>query len=266
MPAKKTEAVTIKKKTSLSAEQSSKKQSNSKPSRSSNTQKNAEKNALEVTAIDFCEVKLTVRKREFLINYCTPGQPNFHNALQSALSAGYSRQTATAEIYRILREPDIQKIIQKNEQLAHMSLREAAKRAIQLKQTRAFYDPADFFEKKTKTKYTKDGDSYEIEAIELKDLKNMTLEQRMCIDGLDVKGQSAVPVYIMPDRGKELNEIIKLDADLSKSSSEGEVEEDTLEIIMERLTVTKKIRKAKDAISETANLIKPPKGNAITEL
>ncbi len=63
-----------------------------------------------------------------------------------------------------------------------------------------------------------------------------------------------------------MNEIIKLDADLSKSSSEGEVEEDTLEIIMERLTVTKKIRKAKDAISETANLIKPPKGNAITEL
>ena len=109
------------------------------------TQKNAEKNT--ITAIDFCGVKLTVKRREFVINYCTPGQSGFHNAMQAALLAGYSKASCSGEIYRILQEPDIQKIIQKNERMAHMALHESAKRAIELKQRRAFYDPIDYFEK-----------------------------------------------------------------------------------------------------------------------
>jgi hypothetical protein len=199
------------------------------------------------TAIDFCDVKLTALKRGFIINYCTPGQPYFHNALQAALAAGYKKNTANSEIYRTLQDPNIQKIIQKNERMFHMALRDSAMRAIELKQRRAFYDPVDYFEKKQQTRTTKDGSEYQVEVVSLKDLETMTPEQRMCIDGLDVKGQASIPVYLMPDRGKEINEIIKLESELSKSLADTS-EEETREIIMERITIreTKRARRPVD--------------------
>jgi len=52
--------------------------------------------------LDFCGVKLNDRKYSFLTYYLTPGQPCFHNALQSALKAGYAESTAKADIYGML--------------------------------------------------------------------------------------------------------------------------------------------------------------------
>jgi len=219
----------------------------------------------DVIAIDLCGVKLTAMQCDFIVNYVTPGQPGFHNAYQAALKAGYAEAVAKSNIYGLLQNPDIQKIIRANERLIHNAVHSAALRALEAKQQRAFFDPIDYFEEKEITVETKEGE-YTKSIMALKSLKDMTPEQRMCIDGIDIKGQASIPVYLMPDRGKELNDIIKIDGDYSKSASDGDSEEETLEIIMERLTVKKTIRKTKDEISETANLIKPPKGNAITEL
>ena len=181
--------------------------------------------------LDFCGVTVKGRRHTFLLYYLTPGQSCFHNARQAGIKAGYTENTASVVVYSILRDPDIQKIVSANDKLGHQSLHEAAKRAIELKKHRAFYDPADFFTEEIKN--TLLGPK---KIVGLKPLDKMTEEQRMCIDGMDVKGQASIPVYLMPDRAKELNDIIKMDAEYSKSIADTG-EEETHEIIIERITI-----------------------------
>ena len=208
-----------------------------------NTKKNQEK--LTELGIDFCGVKLSALRRAFIVNYVTPGQPCYHNALQSALKAGYKRATATADIYEIIREPDIQKIIKTNEALSYQALRHSAMRALEIKQRRAFFDPIDYFEEKEITVRSRNLE-FKKKILELKDLNNMTPEQRECIDGFDIKGPGADPVYILPNREKELNDIIKIDSELSKSVADTG-EEETREIIMERITIRETRRTQRSA-------------------
>jgi hypothetical protein len=193
--------------------------------------------------VDFCGVELTALRYSFLRYYLIPGQPCFHNAYRSALKAGYSESTAKVESYSILREPNIQKIINANDKLTNLSLHEAAIQAIELKKQRAFYDPIDYFEEREIKMKTKDGDTYIKKGIGLKSLENMTPEQRLCIDGMDMKGQASIPVYLMPNREKELNDIIKMEADMLKSLGDNG-EEETREIIMERIRI-REIKRAK---------------------
>jgi phage terminase small subunit len=210
---------------------------------SKKTPAKTEKNQEEKGAIDFCGVKLTALRRYFLINYITPGQPCFHNALQAALKAGYKETVAKSDIYSMLRDPDIQKIIKKNESIAHQALHASAMRALELKQRRAFFDPADYFEEKEITMTNKDGGEYTKSIMALKTLEEMTLEQRLCIDGIDIKGQASVPVYLMADRAKELNDIIRIDRELSgNATADGYDIEETKEIIIERVTIRQQRR------------------------
>jgi hypothetical protein len=216
------------------------------PSKQTVTKPKKNQEEIEVlpeSGIDFCGVKLTALRRAFIIYYVTPGQLCFHNALQSALKAGYKEATAKSDIYGLIREPDIQKIIRANESLIHQKVHESAMRAIELKQRRAFFDPLDFFEKKEITLTNKEGDIYSKSIVELKPMEDMTPEQRMCIDGIDVKGQAGVPVYLMADREKELNDIIKIDNELAKGLGSTD-EEETREIIMERITIRETRRAA----------------------
>lgn len=209
-----------------------------------NPKKTLEKHTKSV--IDFCGVKLTPLRRAFIVNYVTPGQPCFHNALQAALKAGYRESVAKTEIYGILQNPDIQKIIQKNESMAYQALHESAVRALELKQRRAFYDPADYFEEKEITLTNKKGEEYTKSIMALKPLQEMTPEQRMCIDGIDIKGQASLPVYLLANRERELNDIIKIDRELSKAVADTG-EEETREIIMERITIRETKRRQRPA-------------------
>jgi hypothetical protein len=78
-------------------------------------------------------------------------------------------------------------------------------------------------------------------------MQDMTPEDRMCIDGVDFKGMQGIPVYSLPDRAKEINDIIKIDNELSKSVADTS-EEETREIIMERITIreTKRAQRPAD--------------------
>jgi phage terminase small subunit len=212
---------------------------------------------IETSAIDFCGVKLTALRRGFIIHYCTPGQPCFHNALQAAIKAGYREATAKTDIYEILRLPDIQKIIKKNESIAHQDLHSAAMRALELKQRRAFFDPLDFFEKREIIVKNKKGEQHSKSIMNLRPLEEMTPEQRMCIDGIDIKG-AGEPVYLMADRERELSDIIKIDNELSKYAVDT-VEEEMREIIMERITIreTKRAQRKTDVEYEIVEMPDP---------
>jgi hypothetical protein len=178
--------------------------------------------------------------------------------MQAALKAGYREATAKAEIYRLLQDPDIQKIIKKNESMVHSAIHEAAMRALELKQRRAFFDPADYFEGKEITLTNKEGEEYTKLIMALKPLQVMTAEQRLCIDGIDIKGQASIPVYLMADRAKELNDIIKIDNELSKSVADTG-EEETREIIMERITIRETKRAKRPADIEDEIVHRPDK-------
>jgi hypothetical protein len=64
-----------------------------------------------------------------------------------------------------------------------------------------------------------------------------------------VKGQTSTPVYLMPDRGKELDDLIKIDRDFSKSVIDTG-EEETREIIVERITIRETNRTKRPAAIE----------------
>ena len=201
-----------------------------------NRRKSDTEAAVSTFDIDFCGIELNIRRRTFLMYYLTPGSPSHNNALQSAINAGYSEETARAQIYKILCEPDIEKIVRANEGLGLKALSEAAKRAINIKIQRAEFDPIDYFEEKEIIRTDKNGEPYTQTVMGLKDLKNMTREQRMAIDGLEVKGNASIPVYLMANRDKSLDDVIKINKEYSKSI-DNTGEEETREIIMERVTI-----------------------------
>jgi phage terminase small subunit len=221
------------------------------------------KEVLKANGIDFCGVKLTALRQAFIINYVTPGQSCFHNALQSAIKAGYKESVARVEIYKIIRDPSIQKIIKANEHLIHQKVHESAMRAVELKQRRAFFDPLDYFEKKEITLTKKDGEEYSKSVMELKPLEDMTPEQRMCIDGIDIKGQANIPVYLMADREKELNDIIKIDNELAKGLGSTD-EEETREIIIERIAI-RETRRAQRPAEIEYEIVEMPNPNVEKE-
>jgi len=185
--------------------------------------------------IDFCDTKLDARQFIFLTYYLTPGQPCFHKAERAAIKAGYAESTARVDAFRMIHKPEIEKIIKANDKLAQLALQEATNRAIEIKKQRAFYDPLDYFTEETKE--TKFGVK---KAVALKPLEEMTEEQRMCIDGMDVKGQTSIPIYLMPDRERELNDLIKMNAEQQKAI--GDVEEEPWEAILERITIRERKR------------------------
>jgi len=221
---------------------------------------------IDPVQIDFCGVELNDRQIKFLINFIIPGQPCFHNAYKSAIEAGYAETVARVDIHGFVHRSEIKQIIRRNEYLLHDMVHNSAMRAVQIKQERAFFDPLDYFDIAEETLYTKQGDPYMKRSLKLKELADMTLEQRQCIDGMDSKGTGNVPVYMMANRGDELNDLIKLDKEYEKAAANKEDDEDeSIEVIMERLTVKKTVRQVKDETSRAAGLVRLPK-SAVTEL
>jgi hypothetical protein len=195
----------------------------------------------EITEIDFCGVELSHRMHDFLTYYLTPGSPCFQNAKQAAIKAGYTESTAQSQIYRLLGNPDIQKILKKNEDLARHAFHEEAKELLRAKKRRALFDPIDFYGDKFPR--SKDGKTI----VRMKNLGDIPPELRVCVDGIDTKGR--FPSFILPDRNKEINEILKIiDADLSKSTGNVEYEE-TLEIMFRR-RVTREAERTEQPIKD----------------
>jgi phage terminase small subunit len=195
---------------------------------------------------DFPGLKLTQREKAFVVNYIHPGQPCFHNALQSALKAGYSASMASAAAVVILRRPDIQKIVQRYEAEAYKSLHEAAQRFMQEKIARASIDPTEFYDVEEEEVETRSGQTFIKRSLRMKDFEAIPPEKRVAIDGVTVAGKHDVPVYVLADRQKERDSIIALDRELNrKGGDNGQDVEELKEIVIERVTIRQERRSAR---------------------
>jgi hypothetical protein len=79
-----------------------------------------------LAAYDWGEEKLTEKQRQFIFYFTWPGQDGFHCAMRAAKKAGYSQGVVNSLVYKMLRDPKIQKLIQRFEGQAKASVHDAA--------------------------------------------------------------------------------------------------------------------------------------------
>ena len=111
---------------------------------------------IDLNSFDWGEdCKLNDRQKYFVIWFTYPGR-TYHNAMQSAIKAGYTKKTANVLSPAIRRNPEISALIKKfDDMYVRESLDDFYHRAITDKIARATFDVNDFHEVK---KYTdKDG-------------------------------------------------------------------------------------------------------------
>jgi len=218
---------------------------------------------IDLNAYDWGGEKLTDNQKLFVIWYATPGQECYHRVMRAAKKAGYTKNTAHVEAYKLRNDPRIDKLIRQfEENIGKVDIIDTAQRWIHEKITRGDFDIKDYYE--TVTYEDKLGRPQK--KLILKDLEKLTPEQRLCVDGIDVKGQKETMIYVLPDRAKERETFIAMVRKWEMDDSNTDGEEETMEIIMERLTLKKTIRREKDETSRIASLMRVPKGEPVTEL
>jgi len=216
---------------------------------------------IDLDAYDWGGEKLTRNQKLFIVWYTTPGTKYYHRVMPAALKAGYSQKTAQVDAYKFRNDPRIDKLIRKFDDITEkVNVRDAVQRWTQEKIIRGDYKVSDYY----KMVEYKDKLGRPQQKLMLKTFEELTEDQLLCLDGIDAKGMNGTLIYSLPDREKirdNLSGIMRKEA-----GNEGDDEEETMEIIMERLTVKKTIRTIKDEVSQAAGLLRLPKGEAITEL
>jgi hypothetical protein len=151
------------------------------------------------------------------------------NKTRSAIRAGYAKRNATSTGYKLFQNPAVKKAI---ERLSGTYVSERVdslfSRYVESLEQRAFYDVADFY----------DGE-------QLKSLSEIEERKRIAIDGIDYKEKKRI--YMFGDRKIALREIRELHAKQHPDWVGGmDAEEETREIIMERIEVRQKRRASRD--------------------
>lgn len=214
-----------------------------------------------LAAYDWGEEKLTDKQRQFIFYFTWPGQDGFHCAMRAAKKAGYGQAVANSLVYKMLRDPKIQKLIQKFESQTKASVHDAAQRFIQEKIVRADYNVKDFFIVEDQFN-EKTGNRRRM--FFPKSPEDLTDEQLLCIDNVEpVQGGNRI---VFADRQKERDSIIALDATWNGGNKGNEYDvEETKEIIMERITI-RQDRRMKRTREVDFEIIDTAKGNIGEEL
>jgi len=162
--------------------------------------------AIDLAAYDWGGEKLTDTQKLFIIWFSTPGTEYYHRVLRAAKKAGYSLKTASVTAYKLRNEPRIDKLIRQFEEKigSKVNIVDAAQRWLQEKIVRGDFRIGDFY----KTVEYKDKLGRPKQTILLKPVQELTDEQQLCVDGLDVKGMQGTMVYSLPDREKVRDSLI----------------------------------------------------------
>lgn len=207
---------------------------------------------IDLNSYDWGEgCKLTEKQKLFAIWFTHLGR-TYHNALQSALKAGYTRRTANIEAPHLRRKPEIAALIKKfDDMYVKESLDDFYHKAINDKIARATFDVNDFHEVKSYT----DKDGNEREYLSIKDPSALTPEQRKCIDGIKINN-NGTPSYEFADRTHETEVLMKLKEKLAGDGKDDDSfqVETTAEIIKGNLQLKTKVIKNNQEIAEHSGL------------
>jgi len=225
----------------------------------------------EPTQADFAAIGLgegfTPKEKKFIYYYTMPG-PDFMNQARAAVKAGYGKDSAYKEGYRVRHRADVDAAIKNilNSRVA-VGIEEVYQKALGLYDSRALFNLADYTKQKTITIKIGKDEYKDIEVECFKDLSELSPEQLKAVDGIDYRGVNGTRVLVMADRAKVLTDIINMRNKINGLSDNNDFDiEATADIIKGQLSLKLSARKTKEDLSQSADYKKTPKEQAAEEL
>lgn len=210
-----------------------------------------DKSVIDLDSFDY-GIKLTQKEKLFVFWYTFPENSAYHNMAAAARKAGYSQKTAKETGFRLRHSDKLSPIIAKfDKNVVKTSLDDAYHRILQRKIARADFNGLDFYNVSEVT----DDNGKTYKNVTIKDPSEFTEDQKLCIDGIDFKGQRGIPYYMLPNRTAEENKLIELyEKANGEDQKEGYEVETTAEIIKGNLQVKTKVIKNNAEIAELSDL------------
>ena len=187
-----------------------------------------QRNTYQGVPVDLSDIsdKLTDRAKRFVFWYCFPGTDCFQHKKRAAVAAGYAARTAAISGYKLCKNPQVIKEVDRlSKKFSSEAIDVLYRRYISSLELRAFYDPADF-----------------ISGTAFKPIEEIAPEKRVVIEQpiMDIK-KGEIVGYQFGSRKAAMDEIKKLHEKEHPDWFSDE-DEETREIIMERITINERKR------------------------
>lgn len=151
---------------------------------------------------DWGNKRISRRVKEFIFWFCYPYNNDcYHDPKKAALKAGYAKKVAAQNAYW-LRQSHKDIIANFENKFIKITIEDALKKVLTAKLERINFDFMDFYE------VTEGVDGNQRITMKMPD--EIPEDKRRVIDGIDYKGMQGIPNYILPDKNKELDTLIKL--------------------------------------------------------
>lgn len=211
---------------------------------------------LDTSTLDVGDNKITEKETRFVFFYTFPGTDAFQCMARAAARAGYKHPHT--EGYKLRNKSNVAAAIKYVlDTKIKIDLDEEYHKILELKKRRVHYDIGEYVKKVQKTiPVGKEGDVLTIEVEDLKDLEELTQDQRQVIDGIDYKGMQGIKVYTFADRDKAMNDLLNLYHKINGAVDENAFDvEMTAAIIKGNLAVKVAARKKKETIGTVADFV-----------
>jgi hypothetical protein len=214
---------------------------------------------LDTSTLDVGETKITEKEMRFVFFYTFPGTDAFQCQAKAAARAGYKNTFRIG--YQLRHKPSVAAAIKYVlDNKIKIDLEEEYNKILEMKKHRIHYDIGEYVKKAQRTiKLGKgeDAEAITVDVEDLKDLEELTTEQRQVIDGIDYKGVQGIKIYTFADRDKAMADIIALYNKINGATDDNEFDvEMTAEIIKGNLAVKVAARKKKQDIGKTADFVR----------
>jgi len=181
-----------------------------------------QQNTYDETLVDVSDIsnELTTQARRFVFWFCFPGSNAFQNKTRAAIAAGYSPNSASKAGYKLCHNQTIVKEIERISKSYNSETIDALyQKYINTLETRAFFDPADY-----------------ISGATFKKIEDIAPEKRVCLEQPVINRRGKIVGYTFGSRRSAMAEVKELHAK-EHFSRDGYDDEETKEIILERITI-----------------------------
>lgn len=180
--------------------------------------------------------RLSKKEKLYIVWYTFPGSEAYLDPTKAAMKAGYNINSAYRAKWNLERNPKIKALVEKiTDSCIKTSIKEAAQKLIQEKIRRATYSIDDFYQEKEI--FNDDNEPRVITA--MKPIDELTPEQKKLVENVEFTN-TGIPSYKLPNKEKEINEILKLNAEMNQEKSTGDYDvETTVDVIKENLATVK---------------------------